>query len=309
METPDQLQLRSAAIAFVRALSERYAAVPRSELVQFRFRGQPVHLSSQQGIFKPKELELPLSIRTAIGSPYADETVDGERVRYNYAVPSREYDNDGLKRCRDFGVPLIYFHQVKAKPNPEFYIFAPVFIAGWDDVTRTFVVDLSERMTVEMDTIVAERPEVTYLAHLQKGYVETRVERRLHQARFRNEILRAYRDRCAVCVLRLRPLLDAAHVVPDTAPTSLLTTNDGLALCALHHRAFDARILSYDDRYRVRIELPRGSHRGDGEQSMLLQFDGRPLTLPGNEALWPLSRSALETRSIQSSGVHGSSET
>lgn len=80
METSDQLRLRTAAIAFVRALTERYAAVPQSELVQFRFREQPVHLKSQQGIFKPKELSLPLSIRTAIGSPYADETVDGERV-------------------------------------------------------------------------------------------------------------------------------------------------------------------------------------------------------------------------------------
>ena len=283
----DELQLRTGAIAFVRALSDRFAAVPQSELVRFRFRGVPVFLKSQQGVFKPKELSLPLSIRTAIGSPYADETIDGERVRYDFAPASREYENDGLKRCRELGVPLIYFHQVKRKPNPEFYIFAPAFIVGWDDASRTFVVDLSERAIAPAETLIAERPNVAYLASLQKTYVESRVQRRLHQAPFRNNILAAYRERCAVCVLRLRPLLDAAHVIPDVVPTSTLTANDGLALCAIHHRAFDAGILRYDDRYRVQIELPAGAHRGEGEEAMLLQFDGRPLTLPREEALWP----------------------
>jgi predicted restriction endonuclease len=58
-------------------------------------------------------------------------------------------------------------------------------------------------------------------------------------------------------------------------------------LCALHHRAFDARMLTYDDRYRVHVELPSGAHRGKGEEVMLLQFDGTPLTLPREESLWP----------------------
>lgn len=292
MNATDELLLRREAIAFVRALSERYAAVPHDELARFRYRGETVHLKAQQGVFKPKELSLPLSIRTAIGSPYADETIDGERVRYDFAPRSREYDNDGLKRCHDEFVPLIYFHQVKRKPNPEYYVFAPVFIAGRDDATRTFIVDLSERSIAPAPMLVADRPVDGYLATLQKNYVETRVQRRLHQARFRNNILGAYRDRCAVCVLRLRPLLDAAHVTPDAGPTLTLDATDGLALCAIHHRAFDARILTYDDRYRVRVDLPSGAHRGEGEETMLLQYDGKPLTLPREEALWPSLRSA-----------------
>jgi putative restriction endonuclease len=93
---------------------------------------------------------------------------------------------------------------------------------------------------------------------------------------------------CAVCVLRIRPLLDAAHVVPDREPTLKLVVNEGLALCATHHRAFDAEILRYDDDYRVQIELPRGTRVGEGEESMLLAFDGRRLALPSNEGLWPM---------------------
>lgn len=286
MEDAFQTQLRATAIAFVRALSDRYAAVPNHELDAFAFRAERVSLKAQQGIFKPRQLELPLSIRTAIGSPYADETVDGELVRYDFAPRSREYDNDGLKRCREGAVPLIYFHQVKLKPNPEFFVFAPAFVAGWDDASRTFMIDLSERIPVVQPASRIADVAVDPFT-VEKAYAETRVQRRLHQARFRNEILQAYRDRCAVCVLRLRPLLDAAHVMPDAGPSPSLTTNDGLALCAQHHRAFDARILLYDDGYRVHIELPAGAHRGEAEETMLLQYDGRPLTLPKDDALWP----------------------
>jgi len=277
-----------AAVAFVRGLSDRYAAVPNHELNAFTFRGERVSLKAQQGIFKPKQLNEPLSIRTAIGSPYADETVDGELVRYDFAPRSREFDNDGLKRCLEEGLPLIYFHQVKRKPNPEFFIFAPAFVAGWDDATRTFMINLSEQTPkTEAPLRIADAGLGPF--SIEKEYVDTRAQRRLHQAKFRNQILKAYRERCAVCVLRLRPLLDAAHVVPDVAPSRLLTTNEGLALCALHHRAFDARILRYDDRYRVHIDLPVGSFRGEAEETMLLRFDGRPLALPTNEALWPIS--------------------
>ncbi|MBW3564894.1 MAG: hypothetical protein KY459_09240 [Acidobacteria bacterium] len=105
---------------------------------------------------------------------------------------------------------------------------------------------------------------------------------------FRDRILVAYRERCAVCVLRVRPLLDAAHVVADRDPKPTIVVNEGLSLCATHHRAFDAEILRYDDAYQVRIDLPEKMTIGEGERSMLLAFDGRPLSLPKDESLWPM---------------------
>jgi len=55
--------------------------------------------------------------------------------------------------------------------------------------------------------------------------------------------MRAYETRCAVCALRHGQLLDAAHIVPDSHELGEATVRNGLALCKIHHAAFDAHIL------------------------------------------------------------------
>jgi putative restriction endonuclease len=125
------------------------------------------------------------------------------------------------------------------------------------------------------------------IREMSKSYVVTTVQRRLYHARFRNAVLKAYRDRCAVCGLRVRALLDAACVVPDRDPQPVISVNEGLALCATHHRAFDAQIFRYDSDYRIHVELPDRLSAGEGERAMLLAFDGKRLELPADEQLWP----------------------
>jgi putative restriction endonuclease len=46
-----------------------------------------------------------------------------------------------------------------------------------------------------------------------------------------------------MCRLRHEELLDAAHILPDTHPLGLPTVSNGLALCKLHHAAFDVNIV------------------------------------------------------------------
>src|SRR5205814_1621382 len=60
---------------------------------------------------------------------------------------------DGLKRCAEAALPLIYFLQVKARPA-EHVVFAPVYVIGWDDERRRFLVDLSEQRPDEFVTPV-----------------------------------------------------------------------------------------------------------------------------------------------------------
>ena len=295
----DETRIRLEAIHYVRDLRERWVAVPASELKQFTTGGQRIFLRGQQGIFKPAELADPLSITSTIDSSYTDNPIEGTRVLYDFLPPSREFENVGLKRCAEAELPLIYFLQVKRKPNPEYVIFAPVFVVGWDDGARRFLIDLSEQRPGE----VVSPPPVTRqltlpairtpqspmeIREMSRSYVITMVQRRLYHARFRNAVLKAYRDRCAVCGLRLRPLLDAAHVVPDRDPQPLIAVREGLALCATHHRAFDAHILRYDAEYRVRIDLPDRFSAAQGERDMLLVFEGKLLELPDDEEQWPI---------------------
>lgn len=266
----DETRIRLEAIHYVRDLRERWVAVPSSELRRFK----SVFLKGQQGIFKPAELSDPLSITSTIDSPYNDDPIEGSRVMYDFAPGS-----DGLKRCAEAEVPLIYFLQVKRKPNPEYVIFAPVYVVGWDDATRRFLIDLSEQKPGEIAPPPTTRqlmlpairtPESPVeIREMTKSYVVTTVQRRLQQARFRNAVLRAYRDRCAVCGLGIRALLDAAKMADDR----------GIALCATHHRAFNAGILRIDEEGRVHVKLPKNLEAGEGERAMLLAFNSTKVKL------------------------------
>ena len=290
----DETRIRLDAIHYVRAQRDRWIAVPASELKQFESGGSSIFLKGQQGIFKPAELSEPLSITSTIDSPYTDRP-QGSRILYDFLPDSREHENVGLKRCAEGEVPLIYFLQVRKRP-PEYVVFAPVFVVGWDDTSRRFLVDLSEQKPGD---VVSPAPRTRQLElptlptpsspseirELTKSYAITMVQRRLYQARFRNEVLEAYRDRCAVCGLRIRALLDAAHVDGDFDPKPAIDVREGIALCATHHRALTAGILTFDNAYVIHIDLPAAA--GPGEQAMLVAYEGKSLALPKDENLWP----------------------
>lgn len=78
------------------------------------------------------------------------------------------------------------------------------------------------------------------------------VRRMLRDIRFRSRILAAYNRQCAICGVQLR-LLDAAHILPVEHPGSVDSTTNGVALCALHHRAYDRALVAFDETYRVHI--------------------------------------------------------
>lgn len=80
------------------------------------------------------------------------------------------------------------------------------------------------------------------------------VVRTLRDASFRDRVLTAYGHRCAICGLQLE-LVEAAHIVPVSEPSSTDETCNGLALCTLHHRAYDKAILAIANDYHVCVSL------------------------------------------------------
>ena len=253
------MQLRLEAIHFVRALRDRWVAVPNAELRRFR-----IHLKGQSGIFKPAELTEPLSLTTTIASKHTTDVIQGSCVMYDFVT--RDSDNESLKRCADAEQPLIYFLQVTRRPSPEYVIFAPVYVIGWDDELRQFLVDLSEQRPSEI-AARATRQLGLFRAtsnEMEKSYIVSGVQQRLDAARFRNATLERTRG-CAVCGLKTRALLDASP--------------NGLALCATHNRAFSAGILTIDEEGVIHVKLDRRTI-GDGERTMLLAYDGAKARIP-----------------------------
>ena len=88
--------------------------------------------------------------------------------------------------------------------------------------------------------------------HREYAMREARV--RLHQHRFRLEVLRAYRTRCAICSLREPDLVQAAHIIDDPDEAGIAAVINGLALCAIHHLAYDRNLMGIDPEGVVHID-------------------------------------------------------
>ena len=203
----------------------------------FDFNGTRVALVSMPGIFTPRVCELPLSIRTAVDGPYDDRAGSDGRFFYAYRGKEPDHpDNAGLREAMNRRVPLVHFFGLL----PGRYLAAwPVFVVADDPGTLTFTTQLDHASV--LDFPVAElSPAASHgpVADERRRYATRELQVRLHQRSFRERVLRAYRSQCALCRLRHHELLDAAHIVPDSEAGPPSVPN-GLALCKLHHAAFD----------------------------------------------------------------------
>ena len=282
-------QVRLAAFAWLR---ERTASsdqvLCREHLVEgFHFQGQRVPLLSPQGIFKPAILDLPLSIVTTPGSPYSDR-FDGDFLTYSYRGTDPSHpDNVGLRRLMELRRPLVYFLGVVRGR----------YLAVWP----TYVVADSPRdlvFTVAADDVshLLTQPEQWQMeegAVDRRRYVTASFRQRLHQSGFREQVLKAYRERCSMCRLRHRELLDAAHIVPDSDPFGEPVISNGLALCKLHHAAFDKHFLGIRPDYVVELrgdvleeaDGPMLRHGLQGLQGQVIWVPRRPELRPDPDRL------------------------
>jgi putative restriction endonuclease len=152
-------------------------------------------------------------------------------------------DNRWLREAREAEVPVLYFLGVAPQ---RYTLIWPTFIASWSatelKAQLAFGAPAGKATTLTLPT----EPERRYGLRL--------VRQRLHQAMFREAVLSAYGNRCAISRLPEPRLLDAAHIVAD-ADENLgqpVVTN-GLPLSKLHHAAFDANLIGIDPDYRIHI--------------------------------------------------------
>jgi putative restriction endonuclease len=105
------------------------------------------------------------------------------------------------------------------------------------------------------EEIASLRPDVSVdaAAEVRRRYVTRLALVRLHQAGFRQRVLSAYRTSCTVCRLKHRELLDAAHIIGDKEETGEPAVSNGLAMCKIHHAAFDRNILGIRPDHVVEI--------------------------------------------------------
>jgi len=122
----------------------------------------------------------------------------------------------------------------------------------------------------------------------RRAYVTRQTKQRLHQQSFRRRVLLAYTSHCAICRLRRERLLDAAHILADNDPRGEPVVKNGLALCKLHHAAFDANLLGIRPELTVDLKLELLRER-DGPMLLhgLQGFQGQRILVPRSPAQQP----------------------
>ena len=255
----------------------------------FGFQDARVPLIGPPGIFKPKILaEIPLSINTSPADPYADRISPDGLLRYRYrGTDPKHRDNVGLRLAMQERIPLVYFYGIV--PGKYLAVW-PVFIVGDNPSQLTFTVAVDDAAYVRLTPSDQPVQEVREEAELpgRRGYITRSIKTRVHQQRFREKVIYAYRQQCACCRLRHEQLLDAAHIIPDSDPEGEPVVPNGIALCKLHHAAFDSNIIGISPDYITRVK-PEILGEADGPMLKhgLQGMEGKQIVVPGRSMLRP----------------------
>lgn len=288
--TSVESKIRRLAFDFLQEATDRYGEVLPWKLLTkgFVYEGKTVPLIGASGIWKPRVFDtIPISITTAPSSPnrpvpYNDGIDSQGRLAYRYRGNDPNHrDNAGLRAAFLGAVPLIYFFGIE---KGEYLPTWPVFVVGDDPQKLTFSVSIDDRTTTGANTV----SNMDGVNEARRQYVTTVTLRRLHQHKFRARVLRAYKSRCAVCRLRHTELLDAAHILPDSDPRGEPIVPNGLALCKIHHAAFDRHILGIRPNLHVEIR-PDILREVDGPMLKygLQEMDGTAIVVPSSVSSRP----------------------
>lgn len=287
--------IREMALTHVEMLRSEYGdAIPRSALLRgFDIEGVRVPLVGPPGIFKPAVLtdEMPLSILTVphkvgVEPPYEDSLRTDGLFSYKYrGTDPQNYDNAWLRRAMNTGTPISYFVGIV---TGQYMAISPAAVIGEEPHNLAFVVadDSATGVGIEPEAVV----------EIRRRWTTELTVRRLHQAQFRSHVISAYSGACAVCRLKHPELLDAAHILPDGHPLGNAVVPNGLALCKLHHSAFDQNVMGIRPDLVVEIK-EKVMTESDGPMLIhgLQGFHEKVLSVPSSPRLRP-SEDRLEKR-------------
>jgi putative restriction endonuclease len=284
--TNDQGLLRLQIFAALEQLTDQHGGfLTWAELTGFELAGARLPLINQRGIHNPSYLDHTLSVTSAVDGPYDDKIGPGGLLHYKFedGDPLRGA-NRKLRKAMEDQVPFILLE----RPISNVYVpIVPAYAIDEDRSENIFRIAAGNE--IRTATFAGEMS-------VEKAYVERLVRQRVHQPVFRARVITAYQSSCAICRLKHKELLDAAHIIPDSEAHGSAEVTNGLALCKIHHAAYDRNLLGIDPNYRVHLNK-KLLYEIDGPMLKhgLQDMDGTLLSLPRARSQFP-DREALDER-------------
>ncbi len=286
----DDSKILSAAFRQIKALELLYEdSIPWGAIKEgFVYSGDKVLLANQvQGIFKPRiMIRGPMSIKTTIPKGnreniYNDQLTSGGYYRYSLEEGDPHGERNVLLwQALNDKSPFIYFHAVA----PAIYkALWPCFVG------KILPNEGYAEITIGKASLENEQIQRYNLPdEIESKYIVRETVVRLHQASFREAVLNAYHQRCAITGLPVPKLLEAAHIIADREVGDMQTVSNGIALSRLHHRAYDTNLIGIDPDYKVHVSQElRIDDGGPLLKSGILDYDGRELIVPKEKKLQP----------------------
>ena len=247
--------LRGTAIEWLKErTSDGLEPLTRDDIADFHFDGQKFPLiSTQNAIRKPRNFDAALSVFTVYTSPgktppYEDALGPDGLMRYAWrGVDPLHYENVGLRRAMQLNLPIVWFVGISDKPR-RFQVIAPVFVVGEEPGKHRFVFAPTDSEVANANQLAGSPLEKS-----MRKYQLRVTRQRMHQPIFRSTVLTAYENKCSVCNLAHAKLLDAAHIVPDSHELGVASVVNGMAMCKIHHAAFDSYFLGVRPDHVVEI--------------------------------------------------------
>lgn len=123
-----------------------------------------------------------------------------------------------------------------------------------------------------------------YLKLTKKGGKEklAAVKVRVNQDIFRKMVLANYSGKCCVTGLDVPAVLQASHISSwDTDITNRLNPENGLCLSATYHEAFDAHLISFDEKYRLVVSKSIKDHyTSAAAKTYFIRREGKKIIMP-----------------------------
>jgi predicted restriction endonuclease len=127
-----------------------------------------------------------------------------------------------------------------------------------------------------------ERDRVRLVPPVGPTEITSTVKVRRGQQFFRQAILNAYDLRCCISGINVPRLLIASHIKPwGKFPDDRLNPRNGLCLSTLHDAAFDAGLITLDDKLSVVLSKRlRSFFPQPALEQNFVPFEGKPIRLP-----------------------------
>ena len=145
------------------------------------------------------------------------------------------------------------------KANGEIVVaFRPEFLADYivasSSLHQTGISPVEIQALNSISTV--DESDLSKIPAIERRQVVASIVRKFRAYDFRKRVLSAYGFRCAVCGVQLE-LIDAAHIEPVSQEGSSDETCNGIALCKIHHAAYDNLLISFDESYKIQLREAR----------------------------------------------------